>query len=172
MTLNISTPKGTIFATYFKSKSVDDGEVTVVMTDKNKRITATIAHGLLGHMNDADGRKIITYLGFNLSRQALAVCGPCSEAKAKQRSPPSDTVMVPKLGTKREILRNVNEKLHIDISSVKSPRVLNVWATKPHWRLIVDERTEMKWSIFYDKKDEMVEPTCYFLMYGSRMGKL
>ena len=32
--------------------------------------------------------------------------------------------------------------------------------TKPNWRIIVDERTGMKFSDFFDKKSGMVEPTC------------
>jgi hypothetical protein len=32
--------------------------------------------------------------------------------------------------------------------------------TKPNWRIMVDERTGMKFSNFYAAKTGMVEPTC------------
>ena len=87
--IKISTPKGAIFATYFKRRLIDQGEVAAVMSDKKRCITADVAHGLLGHMNDADGQKAIQYLGYELQQKPLAVCGACAEAKAKQKSLPS-----------------------------------------------------------------------------------
>jgi hypothetical protein len=32
--------------------------------------------------------------------------------------------------------------------------------TKPHWRIMVDERTQLKFSDFFKTKSGMVEPTC------------
>ena len=64
------------------------------MADKKKGISAAVAHGLLGHMNDADRRKTIAYLGFKLNQKALTVCSACAEAKAKQQSLPSRTVTI------------------------------------------------------------------------------
>ena len=32
--------------------------------------------------------------------------------------------------------------------------------TKPNWRILVDERTQTKFSAFYETKSDMVEPTC------------
>ena len=56
--------------------------------------------------------------------------------------------------------KEINKRIHVDLSLVKAQKLLNVTVTKPHWRMLVDERTEMKWSNFYATKDEMVEPTC------------
>ena len=64
--IKIKTLKGAIFAAYFKLNLVDGEEVAVVVTDKKKKITADAVHGVVGHMNDANRRKIMKYLGFTL----------------------------------------------------------------------------------------------------------
>jgi len=43
---------------------------------------------------------------------------------------------------------------------VKPPGHLNVRVNKPHWRIIVDERTQLKVSNFFERKNGVVEPTC------------
>ena len=68
--IKIETPKGTIFATYFKSH-VEKSEVAAVMTDKKKVINVNTAHGLSGHINDNVGRKTIQYLGYHIIGQFL-----------------------------------------------------------------------------------------------------
>jgi hypothetical protein len=49
--------------------------------------------------------------------------------------------------------------VYFDISTVKSkkgePKV-----AQPNWRIMVDERTDMKFSHFFAKKNGMYEPTC------------
>ena len=46
------------------------------------------------------------------------------------------------------------------LSSVNAQKLLHVTVTKPYWRILVDEQTEMKWFNFYATKDELVEFTC------------
>ena len=36
------------------------------MTDKVKKVLADVVHGLLGHMNDADGRAAANHLGYKI----------------------------------------------------------------------------------------------------------
>ena len=65
------------------------------------------------------------------------------------------------VGDKSKMVQNsVNERIHVDLLSVKAPKLLNVMVTKPYWRMLVDEQTEMKWSDFYATKDEMIKPNC------------
>ena len=158
--IKIETPKGAIFAAYFKCKLCEGDEVAAVLADKKKKITADTVHGLVGHINDADGRKIAKYLGFNIARKEMTPCGACAEAKAKQLSLPSRTEITRVEVRPRNVATVVNGRVYLDISSVKAPKLIKVNVTKPHWRVMVDERTEMKWSDFYEKKDDMVEPTC------------
>eukprot|EP00957_Ditylum_brightwellii_P176122 13410991-Ditylum_brightwellii.AAC.1 len=64
-------------------------EVAAVVPDKQKAITATVAHALVGHMGKAQSRKIVKRLGFMVSRRSMPKCEPCATAKAKQKSLPS-----------------------------------------------------------------------------------
>lgn len=55
-----------------------------------------------------------------------------------------------------------NERVWLDISTVKkpknNPKIKAVH--KPHWRIVVDEYSELKFCGFYPSKNAMVEPTC------------
>jgi hypothetical protein len=61
-------------------------------------------------------------------------------------------------------------RVFLDITTVKSPpdgpRV-----TKPNWRIIVDERIQIKFSDFYETKNGMVEPTCQLFQRWKDAGK-
>ena len=81
--IKIKTPKGAIFATYFKRNVNNGNEVAAVMSDKKKKISADMAHGLVGHINDCKGRKNVKYLGYELTNKPMTQCGACAEAKAK-----------------------------------------------------------------------------------------
>ena len=58
------------------------------------------------------------------------------------------------------LMSRANERIYLDISSIKAPKDLKVNVTKPYWRLMVDERTRMKWSAFFEHKNDMIEPRC------------
>ena len=90
----------------------------------------------------------------------MAVCGACAEAKSKQKSLPTQIEATIKLGQPKEKAKANNEQLYLDILSIKPPKLVEVNLSKPHWRIMVDERTGMKWSDFFATKDGMVEPTC------------
>ena len=42
---------------------------------------------------------------------------------------------------------------------------------KPYWRIIVDERTQMKHSAFFNTKKGMVEPTCELFQHWRATGQ-
>jgi hypothetical protein len=90
----------------------------------------------------------------------LTPCGACAEAKSKQRSLPRRTAAYCEVVRPKQVAQTVNERVHIDISSVKNPSEYEVKVTKPHWMMVMDKRTGMKWSEFYETKNDMVEPTC------------
>ena len=50
------------------------------------------------------------------------------------------------------------ERIFLDISAVKKPKG-GPRVYKPNWRMMVDERTQLKFSDFFETKDGMVEPT-------------
>ena len=56
--IKVLTPKGAIFAVYFKRKLLGNGEMAAVGAERNKLINANAVHALVGHMNDESGKKL------------------------------------------------------------------------------------------------------------------
>eukprot|EP00957_Ditylum_brightwellii_P131665 10041300-Ditylum_brightwellii.AAC.1 len=117
-------------------------------TDKLKSITIKVDHALMGHVNKTD------------ARGAMDTCLACAEAKAKCHSlltrVETKTIVVhPKIKSNA-----MNEQLSFDISTIKAPADARTKVTKPQWLIMVKEKTEMKWSEFYQHKDDTVEPMC------------
>ena len=102
------------------------------MKDQKKKISADVAHGLMGHMNDKVGWKAITHLRFELARAPLTKCGACAEAKAKQLSLPSRTKAIQWILDPKTVLKEINKRIHVDLLLVKVPKLLNVTVTKPY----------------------------------------
>jgi hypothetical protein len=75
----------------------------------------------------------------------------CAAAKAKQKNIPQVSE-----GTPAEDGKN---RIYLNIAMVKQQKGMPR-ATKPNWRIMVDQRTGLKFSNFFDKKNGMVEPTC------------
>jgi hypothetical protein len=57
----------------------------------------------------------------------------------------------------------------IDISTVKKTKKGKDLA-RPNWYLTVDERTQLKFSKFYPKKNDMTEPACAQLQKWKQAG--
>ena len=84
----------------------------------------------------------------------------CGEAKARQKNLPTRILS-------RQVVRinvprpsEVNGKVNLDISAIKAPTGVKVTVMRPQWRMLTDQRTQMKFSAFYQKKSDMVEHTC------------
>jgi hypothetical protein len=78
-------------------------------------------------------------------------CEACAAGKAKQKNVPKES--------EHKLANKDANQIFLDIATVKKlkhgPNV-----TKPNWQIMVDERTGMKFSDFYETKDGMIEPTC------------
>eukprot|EP00957_Ditylum_brightwellii_P182215 13881997-Ditylum_brightwellii.AAC.1 len=114
-------------------------------------------------MGEAQSCKIAKHLGFMVNRGSMPKYKPCATAKAKQKSLPSWVEVLGKKVHDKETATAVNERLFLDISTVKAPAHIKVTITKPQWWIIVDELTGMKWSNFFETKNGMIEPTCTML---------
>jgi len=144
----IPTPKGAIYCAYLKRKNVEVASASKA----NKVISVDLARQIFGHGDEARTRKTAKALGFELNRGTMKPCVSCTAAKAKQKNLPSYEEHV--LSTES------NGRVFLDLSTVKPPGHLNVRVNKPHWRIIVDERAQLKVSDFFETKNCMVEPTC------------
>jgi hypothetical protein len=65
----------------------------------------------------------------------------------------------------------VQGRVYLDLSSIKSNEELQVTPRVQHWRMIVDELTKKKVSHFYETKDGMDEPTCEIFCRWTKAGK-
>jgi hypothetical protein len=88
-------------------------------------------------------------LGLELSRGSLAPCAACIAGKAKQKNVPKKSEHVPS--------KETTGRIYLDIATVKKikdgPSV-----SKPHWRIVVDKKTNLKFSNLFQTKGGMVEP--------------
>jgi hypothetical protein len=146
----IPTAKGLLFAMYFRRET----EIAGAMIESGPqpiRMTANEAHEKLGHADEDATRLSAKELGITITRGVMKPCAACGEAKAKQKS-------VPKHGTHKKATSK-ERRVFLDIATVKQPKNgPNV--SKTNWRIMVDERTQLKFSDFYEKKNGMIEPTC------------
>eukprot|EP00957_Ditylum_brightwellii_P191647 14591060-Ditylum_brightwellii.AAC.1 len=119
--IKIKTPKGAIFALYFKRKGATSEEVLAIGTDKKRPIKANVTHALIGHMNEDDSRQLSQYLKYTIVCRGMEQCEACKEAKTKQKSLPSRTETVKRVVIKKDTPKQVNERINLDISTIKAP---------------------------------------------------
>ena len=150
----LNSEKGLLYCGYFKRRNTV-GERAFVTADGNEKrapISVSLAHQITGHMGEEATRAAVKEMGIKLTRGKLKPCVACGVAKAQQKS-------VKKASTHEKATR-IHERVYLDISTIKPPRDLKGKVTKQNWRLIVDERTGIKYSDFFSTKDGMVVPTC------------
>ena len=146
----IPTPEGVLYAMYVE-RETPAGEVVGVASDQKMRMSVQQAHRKLGHCGEEETRKIDKALGWTITRGSMLPCVACAEAKAKQKN-------VPKVSD-HEPTTDTNGRVHLDLATIKTPKGGSK-ITKPNWRIIVDEKTQLKFSDFFETKNGMVEPTC------------
>ncbi len=81
----------------------------------------------------------------------LKPCNTCVAGKAKQNNVPKDSL--------HQVTTVNAARVFLDIVQVNGPEK-GPTVTKPNWWIIVDERTQLKFSDFFNSKRNMVEPTC------------
>ena len=158
--IKVPTPKGFLYCMRVirdndvSEESGSPGVDKDIKTQKKKKtMNIKTAHDALGHMDEERTRKAAKQLGIEITRGTLKPCKDCAAGKAKQKNVPKVSNHVP--STK------VNERIYLDIASIKEKKddkIKNV--NKPHCRIMVDEKTQMKIVDFFYAKSGMVEPTC------------
>ena len=132
-------------------------------SEYSRQIPIKLAHDLFGHCDEARTRKMAKAQGFKISRGTLGPCEACAAGKAKQKNVTKKS--------EHKIAEKSNERVFLDISTGKAKKNMNYKVTKPNWRIIVEEKTQMKWSQFYRTKNGMVEPTCAMFNRWKQAGK-
>jgi hypothetical protein len=160
--LVIPTHKGVIFAMYINREGESQEEVAGIGTTTKKRLNIKKAHELLGHMSEDMTRKVAKHLGWEITKGTLQTCESCAIGKAKQKNVPKKSDHV---GSK------VNgERVFLDIATIKGEKDGPSPNARNNWRIMVDERTQMKFSLFSTTKDGMVVPTLDELTRWNKSG--
>lgn len=159
--IKITTPKGMIFAMFLQREIG-----AAVMSNDVISMDYKAAHGKLGHLGEDATKAAAKHLGWTVTGQ-VEKCESCEVAKAKQKSVPQETTAKP--------LSLDERRVHLDIAPLKprpAPEGKPAYVVgKPFWRVIVDAKTQMKWSDFYATKRGMVEPTCVLFKEWKTIGK-
>ena len=151
----VTTSKGLVFCACLKRHK----EVSNVGPDA-LALTVNQAHARLGHMNEDRTRKTASILGWVIKPGPFMVCNGCTEGKAKQKNVPQETDYFK--ATKTE------PRVYLDISTVRDTD--GDLLRNNNWRIMVDERTGMKFTDFFARKIDMVEPTCEKLHHWRQNG--
>ncbi len=145
--IKIPTPKGVMFVMYFKRNS----EIACAGADVKAKMSVAQAYDKLGHCSKDMIRKSAKLLGWEWLPDNMKPCEVCAAGKAKLKNVPKASDHVAS-----EVC---NERIFVDIASIR--RFASVQkVTKPNWRIMVDEYTQLNFSDFFETKNGMVEPTC------------
>jgi hypothetical protein len=96
-----------------------------------------------------------------LNHRTLGVCAAYTVAQAKQKN----------ITTSKEDVKELDGKtrVYLDISSIKKPKDIKAIYNWHCW-ILVNERTQLKFVDFYEKKSGMIEPTCKQFKKWETMG--
>ena len=161
--IRIHSARGELFAVRLKRRAIHETMAVAKQCDQrgSKHLSTIKAHCLLGHSNVEATRATAKHLGWNLTRGTDEICEACAAAKAKQKNlVKGEWKLVRFRENRKQRAANPNERIYLDISSVKSNKAKRIFPRRPHWCILVDERTGMKFSHFFNSKNGMVEPTC------------
>jgi len=157
--IKIPTPKGMLFGMQIKSKEemicgAKDGVVTIDIQE---------AHSKLGHISFAATRKIAQSMSWVLTGK-IRPCESCAVGKARRQN------IVKR--SNHKIADKIGQRIFIDLTSVKNREFPGIeQLAKPYWRILVDEKTQMKFTDFFETKIGMVEPTCEIFNQWENSGR-
>jgi hypothetical protein len=148
--IKVCTNRGALYCMKYR-RHPSPSEIGNVNVDSMKEMSYDEFHQLIGHVGKQMTVKIAKLIGYKLKHQNVPPCESCTVAKAKRKEivKKSDHV-------KSEA---INERIFLDISSVKVPKDKTPINSKRFWCMTVEESVGYKCSAFYRTKSEMVEPT-------------
>jgi hypothetical protein len=130
------------------------GEVTT----NREKMDVNELHRLLGHPGERKTRATGTGDSLNLELTGkFETCEDCVKGKAKQKN-------IEKFAEKKST--KPFEKIYVDISTITATSV----GGKKNWVLIVDEFTNMKWSLFIKNKSDFPSEMLNFIKKISSQG--
>jgi hypothetical protein len=146
----VPTPK--VYAMYLKRVQTE-AEMGNAGIDSSTgvKLSYTQAHERLGHMSSAHTKATAKQLGWTITG-VVKPCESCAIAMAKQKNVPKASEHV--VATENGL------RVFLDILLIKIMEAMDKPMAQPYWRIMMDKRTQLKFSNIYHTKEEMVEPTC------------
>jgi len=141
----VPTRRGRLFCVNIQR----NGEINTLAVE----ISKDKAHKVLGHAGNEATVATAKALGWKLTGTSHP-CSSCGMAKAKQKAVPKTSNHV-----KAE---QPGERIFIDLSKIKKPEELKSMG-KQNWYMIVDEKSNLKFSSFHQTKNEIANYTCIML---------
>ena len=152
--IKVPTSKGVLYCMCLK-RIPHETEVSALKIDaqphKLRKVSVNYYHAQLGHINDRDTKEIAKILQQPLQSGKFTKCEPCARAKAAKK--PLKVVHVihePKHPW------DGKSRMFLDLSTLKRRTKRRLFKKtgihKPHWRLMVDERTQLKFSNFMNRR--------------------
>jgi hypothetical protein len=155
--IKIETKKGAVYCAYIKRSS---SEIGAAAANSQVQMTVQQAHSKLGHLSEALTRQAAATLGWKLSG-TMTPCEVCAIGKANQKNLPKNLLDDENASTSTskdpnseepEIVKEDQGKWFLDIASIKKREGKPV-PTLPHWRILVDDFTDLKVSHFFKTKN-------------------
>ena len=101
----------------------------------------------MGHIGEEQTKKIAKELGLTISKKRpFCVCTACTLGKIKRKK-------IVQFNIEHEWAKSNNERVYLDVGWLR-PKNKENRLYKPYWRIIVDERTQMKHSAFLTQRRE------------------
>ena len=145
----IKTQRGIVLGVEIAARPAQNSSLAITALERGKKFNVMKFHEVLGHPSEQTTRRTAEYYGIELTGQ-FGVCENCGRAKSRQKNTSKDTVVRSKVA---------GERLFIDISSVKG---VSIGGSK-YWLAIVDDFTDMTWSMFLKQKSEQVNRIIDFI---------
>ena len=106
---------------------------------------------LLGHMNEYATRAAVKSLGWEITRGSMKPCEAYRVGKPKKNNVINNSNHKPSKGN--------DERIFINISSVKGTSYGPQVQYKQHWSIMVEEQTNLNFTKFFSINNGMIEPT-------------
>ena len=143
----VQTRKGRVYAMYFERDEIMPNCPEMVnamadckLTKKAPTMTIMEAHCKFGHANEDATRAAAKEMGIQIVWGGMKTCEACTVAKAKQKNVMQESKHVPASSDGR--------RMFLDLARVKKQAKEDKDITQPYWRIVVDERTNLKFSAF------------------------
>ena len=123
-------------------------------------MSVRLAYNVTGHTAKEESKTIMKYLGYNTSQEDMQPCSVCTESKTRQKNLSTWVITRKMVTIQPPIPKDLNGRGDLGISTIKDPKGVNITVTKLQWRIIADQRAQMKFCDFFKRKSDIVEQTC------------